>query len=57
MVANTPNAFLLSLYLLIVIIVATQVKKYPIDAPIADISTNHPSASLPCIGPVKDTIT
>lgn len=55
-VAITLNAFLSSLSLLIVILVTAQVKKYPIDAPITDISTNQPSASLPSIGPVNDTI-
>ena len=32
------------------------VKKYPIDAPIADMSTNHSNAFLPKIGPDKDMI-
>ncbi len=31
--------------------VAMQVKKYPMEAPIDDMSTNQPSASRPKIGP------
>ena len=41
--ANTVNADLLA-----------QVKKNPMDAPIADISTNHPRASRPRMGPESE---
>lgn len=44
-----------SLSLFSITSVAAEVKNYPIDAPIADISTNQPSASLPRIGPDSDT--
>ena len=37
----------------IVTIVLAQVKKYPMLAPMALMSTNHPSASLPRIGPER----
>ena len=44
-----------SLSLFSITSVVAEVKKYPMDAPIADMSTNQPSASLPRIGPDSDS--
>ena len=43
----SPNSF-------VVLNVAALVKKYPIEAPIAAISTNQPRASRPRIGPDRE---
>ena len=45
-----------SLSLFSITSVVAEVKKYPMDVPIADMSTNQPRASLPRIGPDKDTM-
>ena len=50
-IAIIRNNCVLSFVLFMVTRVDAQVKKYPIDAPIADMSRNHPSASRPRTGP------
>ena len=50
-IAIIRNNCVLSFVLFMVTRVDAQVKRYPIDAPIADMSRNHPRASRPRTGP------
>lgn len=53
-IAKTFRDFVPSPSFFIVTRVAAEVKKYPMEAPMELISTNHPKASRPRIGPDKE---